>query len=382
MPLEWRSNSAQTFVQGRLTKIQGYWSAQKLVWDIFDMIQDWDLWDVAFGGQGQTIKNKYKSFRSGPSLLEGLASKAAKAAASVVGAAQAERLPGKELFDALEQEVIGPLQKLLDQTSLTINFKAPDWFGSRAGFDEYITMWDRKPNDGDLQDDPVNPPHVRAKADRWALYGQFTDGKTEVRSNLNMPFVKKEGGATAAPTFNYALTKPPMVGVDTQVFSALNYGRREHGSSTRYGKSFFELSNDYKADAIYFAMDTFTPVSNGIGPIAKSQRSHLYQINAGSFGGAILLAIRSQCNPPHDHRKKHSIELVNALFEAARQGKSLPDTDDNHLLIEAHVFRRVKMDSTCIKRVSISGSEIANDATKDNARSFGLQKRIPVSFVS
>ncbi len=32
------------------------------------------------------------------------------------------------------------LQKLFDDAPLTINFNAASWFGSQAGFDEYITV--------------------------------------------------------------------------------------------------------------------------------------------------------------------------------------------------------------------------------------------------
>ena len=300
MPGQWRSSAAQVFVGGRITKIEQYWASTSLTFDLFEMIDEWDLWDAAFGGMASKTKSDWATYRHGPGVAQGLLMKVGK----LTGISKPRAVPlGTELFTSMEQNVTLKMQTLFDKSRLTINFNAGGWFGAQAGFGEYKTMWDRLTTDASLNvnPDPKNPAHVRAKADRWALYGQFGKADTDMAaSGVVLPHVKKQGGTTSAPTWNYATTKPgptdatkPM-GVDSQVFAALNYGRRRHGANTTYGKSVFELDHGYKKDAIFFAMDTFTPVSTGSGYKSKSDRSKLYQVSANAFGGAILLAIKSQ----------------------------------------------------------------------------------------
>lgn len=240
MPLEWRSAAAQTFIGGRITKVDNFWRAAEISGGIVDLIKEWDLWDAAFGSLANRMRKDWETYSKGPSLAVGLATKAAK----TVGLAS-DRALGSEIHAALQQCVTQPLYKLLQDTPLTINFNALSWFKDQAGFDEYSTMWDRKQTDNSLNvnPDPKNPAHVRAKADRWALYGQFDDGKVDAAAaGLKLAHVKQQGGVTAAPTWSHsrgsAGKTPKQVVADSQIFAALNYGRRPHGSNTAYGKSF------------------------------------------------------------------------------------------------------------------------------------------------
>ena len=176
----------------------------------------------------------------------------------------------------------------------------------------------------------------------------------------------------------------PGGATDSQVFAALNYGRRVPGANTEYGKSVFELDDSFKKDAIYFAMDTFTPVSNGSGSKAKADRGKLYQVSFNTFGGAILLAIRSQYlgNPSATHLA-NSKALVADLLASARNGNPRPDSAENHLLVEAHVFRRVRMIPAQVRAVHISRAECGAQlrAIQVNAGQFSQRTNIPVDYI-
>ncbi len=47
MPLVWRSAAAQTFIGGRITKVDDFWRAAEISGGIVDLIKEWQLWDVA-----------------------------------------------------------------------------------------------------------------------------------------------------------------------------------------------------------------------------------------------------------------------------------------------------------------------------------------------
>ncbi|MBN8895505.1 MAG: hypothetical protein J0I71_11850 [Rhodanobacter sp.] len=384
---EWRSAAAQTFVGGRITQVDSYWPANTLAADVFQLIDDWDLWGEAFGGKAKKIKDRWRTMlvlRNGVKSAGGLVRKVG----GVLGG-KSEAGLGTDLLQELKANVVTPLQNLANQAPLTINFSATGWFGTGPGFDEYITMWDRHTTDAALtaNQDPKNPAHVRAKADRHALYGQFADGKTQVgAAGLVLPHVKKQGGTTAPATMHYSPNhvRAPGAAADSQVFAALNYGRRVHGSNTEYGKSVFELDDGFKKDAIYFAMDTFTPVSNGSGFKAKGDRGKLYQVSFNTFGGAILLATRSQyqANPSATHLA-NAKALVADLLASAHNGNPRPDSAENHLLIEAHIFRRVRMVPAQVRAVHISRGECgANlNAVQTNAAQFSRRTGVQVDYI-
>ncbi len=384
---EWRSAAAQTFVGGQITRIDGYWQSNVLGANIFDLIEEYDLWSVAFGGRAGKIRDKWKTMvaqRTGSGSLLRLG----KAALSNLKGKNEIKL-GTELFDALKQDVVMPMQDMFNRSSLTINFKADGWFGSQAGFDSYTTMWDRKTTGTVLTNtaDAQNPAHIRAKADRWALYGQFDSGKDQVqKAGLQMPHVKRTQDASYKESWDYSKGKTgarpqpaPGAPADNQIFAALNYGSRPNGSSTRYGMSHFELAEAYKKQAIFFAMDTFTPVYDGSTTgKAKAQRSKLYQVSAGSFGGAILLAIKSQ-NPA---KTANAGALLQELLESAR-GVGMPKGNENkeHLLVEAHIFQKIKMTPGNIKCVRIARSECPQGSQiEKNARAFAARTGVRVEF--
>ena len=350
MPATWRSSAAQVFVAGRIAKIDDYWAVRKLTWDIFFIIEEWDLWDVAFPypKMANDVKRDWKAYQAGPTFRDKLFG--------------SKRTLGADIINSVESNVVTPLQQLFENSRLTINFNGNGWFGAQAGFPEYKSMWDRLKDNVSLNvsKSAANPADVRAKADRWALYGQFGKADTKAAmTGMNLPHVKKtDPGQGVGETFFYSPKKAKVT--DSQVFAALNYGHRQHGSNIGYGQSYFELDDDFKKEAIFFAMDTFTPLYGASGIKTKAQRSKLYQISAGAFGGAILLAIKSQYDEnPSNTNKTHSIELAKDLLQAARNGAPKEDTNENHLMIEAHIFREVKMARGCINRVFLSKKELS-----------------------
>jgi hypothetical protein len=371
---EWRSETAQIFVVDRILKIDGYWQANNAVLSLFDVINAFCLWDLACRRGGLLNKNLVKQNY-----------KELKALVDQSGAANARLRNQKEfaqLLNDAEQLIVAPLQKLFEKSDLTINFKAKSWFEAQEGFDDYKTMWDIRPDNKRLNQniDPNNPPGVRAKADRWALYGQFDDGKQDVlNAGMALPHVK---GGNAKP-FEYSATKKHS-GQDTAIFAGLNYGSRNHGAASLYGKSYFILKKEmYKKNAIYFAMDTFTPVFDPLtqGAKAKAQRQKLFQVSAGSFGGAILLAIGQQCIGKSNEVQGRA--LARDLLESAL-GRNFPKADvastDIHLLIEAHLFQPVVMDHLHIERVCISQSE-ADPSLSANIRTFCTKHSLKFSLI-
>jgi len=387
--LDWRCAAAQTFVDGQITQVDAYWQSNVLGAKIYELIDQHSLWQDAFGPDGTKVKDKWRTM-----LAFRQVTSAGDLKRRVLGnlAGKNEFKLGSELFGILKTAVVMPLQRMHNRSSLTINFRAGGWFSQQAGFAEYTTMWDRKTTGQVLTTtaDIKNPAEVRAKADRWALYGQFDDAlpgkelagkQLAAAAGLQLPHVKKTTDPkTYKPSWDYSSSKSqPSASnpADNQVYAALNYGCRQHGSSTRYGKSFFELSDEYKKEAIYIAMDSFTAVYAGLGgaAIPKAQRTKLYQVSAGSFGGAILLAIQSQ-----DQGSPNTKRLLIELLSCARSPSPRADTDEEHLLIEAHIFRKVKMNSHCIKSVGVSAGE-CGPIEKANATKFGRQYGIPVTFI-
>ena len=383
---EWRSAAAQTFVGGQITQVGDYWRGQTVAANIFELVSEWDLWDAAFGAKANKVRDRWRAMLKLRNSQGSVAGVVRKAGAVLRG--KDEVSMGQELFNDLKMDVVGPLQKLLDDTPLTINFTAKSWFENQAGFDEYLTVWERKKTSASLNVDPDarNPAHVRAKADRWALYGQIDDGKARAQAaGLQMPHVKRSLGPDRKETFAYSASGGKVDGVasDSMVFAALNYGRRAHGSNTEYGRSVFELVPGYKKNAIYFAMDTFTPVSTGSGYKSKADRSKLYQVTANTFGGAILLAIRSQYEGNKSPtNRQNSKELVIDLLQSARLKVPKADNKENYLLIEAHLFHKVRMSAAGVTGVRISNAEcVGAPNLKANLTAFAARTGLPVTYI-
>lgn len=235
------------------------------------------------------------------------------------------------------------LTRDLQSRELTINLKSASWFTDENLYDSYAQIYERAVKGGRMildDSDPLNPAEDRVAADdrvtfptQWAgaqapaqrglrpgvqspqnIMGRMMAGRNLVplrgstKGNLNpVPHLGETSGYESPNIRFDPKTK--------QVFAALNYGRRPHGSSTQYGKSFMILKDHLKVDAVYFAEDTFY--------VSGADKQISYQ----TLGAVFLKAspvIRE--------------EIVKSCFDGVR----LPDTSKSMYLMEAHVFQPVK----------------------------------------
>jgi hypothetical protein len=129
------------------------------------------------------------------------------------------------------------------------------------------------------------------------------------------------------PLAFYTSKNPKFNPKSKQVFAALNYGRRPHGSSTQYGWSYFVLNPDLKVDAVYFPGDTF--YIPGAGDQATYQ----------ALGKLYLNAVKG--------------ELRKLLMDSCLEGMQLKDTHEAADLVEAHIFQEVRF-ATCMEELRLA----------------------------
>lgn len=378
-----KNDTAASFVDGRIAKIDGYWKPDAYSLQILDKINELGLWDVAFRDPVKKwIRSYYRDYTTNnPGFRKVLGRK--------LGLAPPKPMK-EDLKYWLQHGLLIPLQQCFRQSDLTINFNAKAMFGSGVpGYPEYTSMWERLTNK-ELKDYKAsfgNFPNVRAKADRSAIYGQFSDGKQDVRdAKLVLPYVWDAAKGKAATgndpdyTFKYSenKSKPDF----KQVYAALNYKRRTHGANCTYGMSHIVLASGFKPKAFYFPLDTFTPLVQGSSIAPKKNRNKLYQVSATSFAGAILCAI-TKMEEDNPMLAKWCNGIFQDLLEAAHgtsMGTDLTKYED-YLMVEAHIFQTVRMDSDCIQKLVISKSEVTDKAARNNLERFRFRTRIPYELV-
>ena len=179
------------------------------------------------------------------------------------------------------------------------------------------------------------------------------------RSGTNKKLPSKGGGLFD----DGSGTKTELIGVESlnkqfnpktkQVFAALNYGRREHGSSTQYGDCYLVLHDRLKVNALYFGGDTFILEAQG----------RLDQTPYGMLGAVIA----------HAHPC-----LVTAIIDSCYQGRTLTDCSSaemTDLLLEAHVFSALPFSNNLVYvclpsryRGSVIGTNADKFAKKHGAK--------------
>jgi hypothetical protein len=267
-------------------------------------------------------------------------------------------------------EVYKRIHDAMQQRDLTLNLEARNWFGQANEYDTYTQMYERGTANGrlGLKDDSFNPAVTRAVVDdlvtlpeEWKYASPFSQRK-RLYDALNTSGER----LSKRPNFGSATYKAPQLvgdgttGVGTtnkkfkakakQVFAALNYGTRAHGSNTLYGYSHLVLNPVLKEDAIYFPCDTFVIYNQG----TKSQATY-------NTIGALL-----------------DSGLTTELFDSCYENKVLADTDSTTSLLEAHLFKRIKIDQDVqalylSRKVSRDKDPIENDEwdrIKVNARAW------------
>lgn len=207
----------------------------------------------------------------------------------------------------------------------TINFDAMRRFGTENTYDTYTPAYRRsggKGNQAQLLGD-AHPPGYRAQIDDWITFNNATGAATsgiphrglmpgrqgmdcvreqmEFRPKPNQPVVVPNP-ADPARTQKFADSSDPRFNADTkQVFAALNYRRRLHGSNTTCGSSHMVLDPKFKVNALYFPGDAFY--------IPDASRQSAFHV----LGSLVAWAKAS---------------LLEAIIQVCCFGAMLPDTSD------------------------------------------------------
>lgn len=258
--------------------------------------------------------------------------------------------------------VYDTISQRLQSADLTINFKAASWFASENNFETYSQQYERSApaSDGRAQfiGDSKNPALVRANIDdqitfknagaapagaplRGLMPGR--QGMDRIRGQMEFSadastVARRPDGSTSVSATNRHFNPKTK-----QVFSALNYGRRAHGSNHDYGSSHLVLSPKFKVNALYYGGDTFYHQD-------ASQQLAFHVIGA-------VIAYAKQV-------------LLDDIIASCYLGNRLADTKDPALMLEAHLFDEVRFTGN-IDRIVLDAPH--GSALHQNARKFATK---------
>jgi hypothetical protein len=255
-------------------------------------------------------------------------------------------IPTKEL-----QRVYNAIERNLQSAELTCNFKAETWFTNANPYDTYTQMYQRavQNNVMVLRDTPQNQADTRALVDNnvtfpksWQAQAPAAVRGRSLGPDLQHPSRIQKQMDTGAlndvrsnPTDLAAWTAGnKQFNPDTkQIFLALNYGRRPHGSSTNYGWSYFVAKGDLRARCLYYSRDTFhtgtlpNMANPGVPLINQNVDAGNLQVPFNNLGAII----------GHDGR-----HIRKDIFASCYEGKVLEDITVSgahaDYLLEAHHF--------------------------------------------
>lgn len=237
------------------------------------------------------------------------------------------------------------IHSALQASNLTINFEAGNWFFRENKYDTYAQMYERSVGADKvmtLRDaDAKNPAVPRAMADdlvtipeEWAHAHPFSQRKRLYNAmnvsgaSLSEVVASKKGVSAANSGLasnlrgdkdkGYRTTNKDFKPKARQVFAGLNYGVRPHGSTTFYGFSYLVLNPALKQNALYYPSDTFYIATRGTAT----------QAAFNTIGALMQYA---------------SPLLMRQLWTSCYSMHTLPDTDSGDELIEAHIFKKLKI---------------------------------------
>ncbi|HEY6643252.1 hypothetical protein [Povalibacter sp.] len=241
-------------------------------------------------------------------------------------------------------EVYLKIHRALQSRDLTINVEAGNWFRADNKYDTYTQMYERAVRPGGkmvlTDNDPKNPAVPRMMADdlvtipdEWANAHPFSQRKRLHKalnaSGVSMKKLAETKSTLADPKNAKKITGDSASGYQTknkdfnpeakQVFAALNYGGRLHGSCTYYGFSHLILTPALKTNAFYYPEDTF---------FLASRSGTASQAGFNTIGALMEHAAPS---------------MMQALWDSCYRNLVLPDTNDANDLVEAHIFKRLKI---------------------------------------
>ena len=266
------------------------------------------------------------------------------------------------------------INKNIQDANLTINFEAGAWFSTKNTYDSYKQMYElaiTPDNPYKLYGTAMNPADLRARVDDKVTFPDSWKNKSQTpprrglspgtqsghRVHNQMAFgdqvaISKEvdrdgkkitvkGVKSLNPYFN-PKTK--------QLFAALNYGRRMHGATTRYGLCHFVLHPRFKVNALYYPKDTFLYSLESAGPPLVDQQP--YQMLAATIASA-------------------ASNMQKDIIKSCYRNTYLPDSGAENQLLEAHIFDDIPFTNNIVE-VCIS-AEYAGTEIKKNAEIFAKQ---------
>jgi len=269
------------------------------------------------------------------------------------------------------EDIYDRLTITLQSRDLTINFEAVKWFSRENPYESYAQMYERAIKDGAMvldDRDPKNPAEMRVAADDRVTFGGWAGGQSTPQRGLapgtqspqnivsRMMAGRKLVPLSPNPDAPKGILDPVLNPRDAsipglaspnvkfnprtkQVFAAVNYGRRPHGSCILYGNSCLVLNEKLKADALYYPEDTFY--------VAGVQSQLTYK----TLGASYL---------------KADGPMREDLIKSCLDGLCLQDTKSTKLLMEAHIFQPVRF-ADCVSEVKL---EPCSPGIMHNARMF------------
>ncbi len=259
------------------------------------------------------------------------------------------------------QRAYDKINDKLKEADLTINLDPEKWFTTENKYESYTQMYERATDSTGrtfLKSDPLNPADTRARVDDAVTFpahwkgastapmqrGLMPGRQSEQRIMNQMEFggqqkafklpkngKPEEGLFSKNPHFN-AKTK--------QIFAALNYGRRPHGSTIQYGNGYLKLSPKLKVNALYYPADTFLITD------ASAQVPYLDL--------ALILGMGND-------------SINAAIIDSCYYNRALADTANMLDLLEGHIFGALPFKNNVVEvclPAQYAGTTIGGNAEK------------------
>jgi hypothetical protein len=281
-----------------------------------------------------------------------------------------KKIPRKEL-----ERIYEALERNLQSAELTINFDAASFFGDENDSETYTQMYQQAVKNGrmELRSTQLNNAQDRARVDDQVTFPANWQGvQTPQRRGLSpgrqgadriMRQMDTGGLVPSASTqFAYNASNKYFNPDTKQLFTALNFGRRPHGSLAYWGYSYFALKSELKPRCFYYPGDTFEQKD-------KPHCANALQVPYDNLGA--ILGKSDATSTGRYHRYLNS-EIVKACVE----GQILRDAGIATGSIEAHFFGELRF-SEHVDYMVISPTQIMNRLAwprlVENARKFAAK---------
>ncbi|WP_420467059.1 hypothetical protein [Panacagrimonas sp.] len=308
-------------------------------------------------------------------------------------AALQQRLAGLNKSGMSWMDAFKLINSEMQRCDLTINFNETKWFSQKIDYESYAQMYElagKKLPSYERDKMGADPYTLRTVGTNFAKQRADTDDgvtfpkhwKTDGASPLTRGLAPRAGLTPARVRLQMAVDATPWTGPMTkaqqdegrraqhpasphfnpktkQVFAALNYGKRLHGSAPLYGNSYFVLADHLKANAVYYPMDTFTYSSN-VSMGIKQQFPYTHLAAAMAFND----------------------KMGDDIIKACWNGTRAPNTLGTDMLLEAHIHGAVPFAGNIKKIVLCESDQMSAVAlnAKKFARKWGAELAFNVPY--